>query len=166
VTTSIAAKEPFTSAELIEAIESTEMAGVRAALVHYGERSDSLASALRARGADLEEICLYEWQLPESIEPLRILVDDVIAGEVDAVAFTSKVQCRHLFQVAALMGREKPLAAALNTKTTVAVIGPVCRTALREHGVISHVMPATPKMGPLVAAIAEYFELTNPNPEP
>jgi len=44
---------------------------------------------------------------------------------------------------------------------TVAVIGPVCRAALKEHGVASRVMPAVPKMGPLIAALAEYFDLTS-----
>jgi uroporphyrinogen-III synthase len=108
---------------------------------------------------------LYEWQLPETTGPLRLLVDDVIAGRVDVVAFTSQVQCRHLFQVAASMGRDRELAAALNDRTTVGVIGPVCRAALREHGVVSHVMPATPKMAPLVAAIAEYLEHTGSSTE-
>jgi uroporphyrinogen-III synthase len=158
VPTTIAAREPFTTVELLQALDRFEFAAATVALVHYGERSVALASALEARGARLDEICLYEWQLPDAIEPLCALVRDVIAGGVDAVAFTSKVQCTHLFLVAAQMGCDSALASALNDRTTVAVIGPVCRAALREHGVISHVMPATPKMAPLVAAIAEYFE--------
>jgi uroporphyrinogen-III synthase len=160
VPTAISAREPFTSAELLDALQSIDVAGVAAALVHYGERNEPLAAALRNRGAHLRELCLYEWQLPENVEPLRELIADLVQARVDAVAFTSKVQCRHLFQVAAAMGCAGDLVDALNSKTTVAVIGPVCRAALREHGVTSHVMPATPKMAPLVAAIAEHFEST------
>jgi uroporphyrinogen-III synthase len=104
---------------------------------------------------------LYECLLPEHAGPLGALITDVTHGRVDAVAFTSKVQCRHLFLAAAQSGREEELAAALNDRTTVAVIGPVCRAALRAHGVVSRVMPATPKMAPLVAAIAEYFDLSS-----
>jgi uroporphyrinogen-III synthase len=165
VSTTIAAREPFTSAELLDALQSIALAGVDAALVHYGERNEPLAEALRHRGARVEELCLYEWQLPDNVEPLRELIADVIEARVDAVAFTSKVQCRHLFQVAAAMGCARDLADALNARTTVAVIGPVCRAALREHGVTSHVMPATPKMAPLVAAIAEYLEPTHSETE-
>src|SRR5262249_16214106 len=128
------------------------------ALLHYGERNEPLADALRNRGARLEELCLYEWQLPENVDPLRELIADVLQARVDVVAFTSKVQCRHLFQIAATMGCAGDLADALNAKTTVAAIGPVCRAALREHGVTSDVMPATPKMAPMIAAIAEYLE--------
>jgi uroporphyrinogen-III synthase len=158
VPTHISAREPFTSAELLDALQATELAGIDAALVHYGERNEPLAEALRNRGAHVQELCLYEWQLPDNLEPLRELIADVIQARVDVVAFTSKVQCRHLFQVAASMGCAADLADALNARTTVAVIGPVCRAALREHGVMSHVMPATPKMAPLVAAIAEYLD--------
>jgi uroporphyrinogen-III synthase len=129
------------------------------ALVHYGERNALLAAALRERGACLEELCLYEWLLPDTVEPLRGLVVDVIDGRVDAVAFTSQVQCRHLFRIASDMGRADELRDGLNTRTTVAVIGPVCRAVLKEHGVIARVMPAVPKMAPLIAALAEYADL-------
>jgi uroporphyrinogen-III synthase len=167
VPTHVTAREPFTSAELLDALQSTDVAGRDVALVHYGERNEPLAEALRSRGARVHELCLYEWQLPENVEPLRELIGDVINGCVDAVAFTSKVQCRHLFDLAAAMGCAGELAGALNARTTVAVIGPVCRAALRDHGVTSHVMPATPKMAPLVAAIAEYLESTRTtNAEP
>jgi len=154
-------REPFTTTELLDAVRAVDLTGRHVALVHYGERNAPLAAALQERGADLEEICLYEWLLPETVEPLRALVVDVIGGGVDAVAFTSQVQCRHLFQIAADMGRAEALTDALNTRTTVAVIGPVCRAALKEHGVNPRVMPAVPKMGPLMAALAEYHDLTS-----
>jgi len=161
------AHDPFTTTELLQALQPVDLAGADVALVHYGERNATLASALRARRVRLEEICLYEWLLPETVEPLRALVVDVIDGRLDAVAFTSQVQCRHLFQIAGDMGRADALTDALNTRTTVAVIGPVCRAALKEHGVIPRVMPATPKMGPLIAALAEYLDLTSRSaPEP
>jgi len=98
VPTHLSAREPFTSAELLEALQSVELANLEVALVHYGERNEPLAAALRSRGARVEELCLYEWQLPENVDPLRELIADVIQARVDVVAFTSKVQCRHLFQ--------------------------------------------------------------------
>lgn len=121
-------------------------------------RADSeLSAVVRRYGGEPR---LYDCLLPDGTAPLGALIDDVSGGRVDAVAFTSKVQCRQLFQNAAHTGRKEELAAVLNERTTVAVIGPVCRAALREHGVVSRVMPATPKMAPLVAAIAEYFDLS------
>jgi uroporphyrinogen-III synthase len=48
----------------------------------------------------------------------------------------------------------------LTSDVSVVAIGPVCASALRSVGVIPHVQPAHPKMGPMVAALADYFELT------
>ena len=93
--------EPYTTTELLDALSGVDLAGKGVALVHYGEPNHALADALRARGAALEELCLYEWLMPEDVEPLKTLVRELVDERVDAIAFTSQVQCRHLFQVAA-----------------------------------------------------------------
>jgi uroporphyrinogen-III synthase len=117
-------------------------------------------AALAARGARLEELSLYEWKMPEDVEPLNTLVRETIAGRVDAIAFTSEIQCRHLFRVADDRGLSGQLADALNTNTIVAAIGPVCADALQALGVTPDVIPARTRMGSLIGALAEYFELT------
>ena len=128
--------------------------------MHYGERNAALAAALEARGARLEELSLYEWKLPDDIEPLKSLVQELIEKRVDAIAFTNEIQCRHLFRVADDMGLARQLALALNTDTIVAAIGPVCADSLQVLGVTPDVIPAQPSMGSMVTALAEYFELT------
>ena len=101
----IAPVEPYTTTELLDALSDLDLAGKGVALVHYGEPNHALADALRARGAALEELCLYEWMLPEDVEPLKTLVGELVDGRVEAIAFTSQVQWRHLFQVAVDLGR-------------------------------------------------------------
>ena len=155
----LSAAEPFTTTELLDALLAIDLDGKDVALVHYGERNSALADALEARGAALEELCLYEWVMPDDVEPLRTLVRDLIAGRVDAVAFTSQVQCRHLFQIAADLGKSEDLVDALSSRVVVAAIGPVCAAALKALGVTPRVLPAHPKMGPMIAALADYFEL-------
>jgi uroporphyrinogen-III synthase len=156
---SISAGDPYTTAELLEAIAGLELAGRRVALLHYGERNPRLAEALLARGAQLEELCLYEWLLPEKLGPLRDLIQELIEGQVDAIAFTCQVQVRHLFHVAVEAGQAQTLAHALNTRTIVASIGPNCSAALLAAGVTPHVVPAHPKMGPLIVALAGDWRL-------
>lgn len=157
----VSAAEPYTTAELLDALKGIDLAGRRVAIVHYGERNRPLAVALEERGAALDELCLYEWLMPEDLVPLHTLVGELIDGAVDAIAFTSQIQCRHLFQVAADMTRSDDLTRALNTRTVVAAIGPVCDAALRTFGVVARVQPAHPKMGPMIAALADYFDLTS-----
>ena len=130
------------------------------ALAHYGERNTALADELRHRGARLDEVCPYEWALPEDTAPLRELVR-TIATSVDAVAFTSQIQVRNLFAVAAQLGLTEQVKAALNDDVIVAAVGPVCADALKAAGVVPDVQPADPKMGPLLLALADYIELTS-----
>lgn len=154
----VTTREPHTTAELMAALETLPLAGAQVALLHYGERNLPLAEALRARGALVTELCLYEWQLPADTTPLVMLIQAIINGEMDAVAFTSQIQARHLFQIAAASGRADQLRAALNDKTVVASIGPTCTAALRSFGVTPQVEPAHPKMAPLLQALMKHFD--------
>jgi uroporphyrinogen-III synthase len=156
----IVPRKPFTTGEVLEALSGVELAGRRVGVVHYGERNAALADALRARGAELDEACPYEWALPADVEPLRAIVRDP-ASQIDAVAFTSQIQVRNLFAVATELDRAAALAAALRDDIIVAAVGPVCAAALKEIGVTPDVQPADPKMGPLLTALAEYVELTS-----
>ncbi|HEX4949823.1 MAG TPA: uroporphyrinogen-III synthase [Blastocatellia bacterium] len=153
----VTTSEPHTTAELIAACKTIDLTGQTVAVLHYGERNAQLAAALQTQGATLFELCLYEWQLPENLEPLRTMIAETIAGRVDAVAFTSQVQARHLFHVAEESGQADELRLALQTKTTVASIGPTCSDALRALGIAPQIEPEHPKMGFLVIAMQEYF---------
>ena len=152
-------EEPYTTKELLEALNAIDLQDRGVALLHYGERNLPLADALRERGAVVEELCLYEWQLPDDVEPLKALVRSLVDRRMDAIAFTSQIQCRHLFDVAATLGLSSELVDALNGDIIVAAIGPVCSSALNAYGVAPDVLPAHPKMGPLITALADYIEL-------
>ena len=154
----ITAAEPWTTKELLDALMAVDLQGRTVALVHYGEPNAMFAAALSARGALLEELSLYEWKLPDDIEPLQMLVKELVEGRMDAIAFTTQIQCRHLFRIAADLGLCERLAKALNADAVVAAVGPVCADALRVFGVTPNVVPVRPKMGPMIAALADYFD--------
>jgi len=160
VQVNITAAEPHTTVEVLQALESIDLSGKRVGLVHYGERNDAATAGLTARGASVDEVCLYEWRLPEGTGALEKLISEIIAGRVDAIAVTSQIQIRHLFEVADKLGKRDALADALNRQSVVAAVGPVCATALRSFGVIPHVQPSHPKMGPMMIALSDYFDLT------
>lgn len=157
----INAPSPYTTTELLAAMATLELKDKRAAILHYGERNQALTQTLRARGAQLTELCLYEWQLPEDTTPLKKLIAELPGGAFDAVLFTSQIQARHLFQIAREMNRADELLEALNNKTVVASIGPTCSEALRALGVEPRVEPENPKMAPLLMALIYYFAVTS-----
>jgi uroporphyrinogen-III synthase len=160
VAVAIQAQAPYTTSELLEAMAGLALQGQGVALLHYGERNVALAAALQAQGAQLDELCLYEWLLPTSLSPLQTLVQELIVGQVDVIAFTSQIQIRHLWHVATSLGLAEALTQALRTRLTVAVVGPTCAAALTTLGVTPHVVPTHPKMGPMVMALAAYLDRT------
>lgn len=150
---------PYTTGDVIDtlaSIDGVEGAGA-VALIHYGERNVAIADALRERGCAVIDVSVYEWALPADLGPLEGLVETLVEGRVDAVAFTSQVQVRHLFEIAGRMKRTLKLIHALNSRVVVAAVGPTCAAALRAVGVTPVVVPENPKMGPMVVALALYL---------
>ena len=81
----------------------------------YGISNVELLDALRARGAHVKAVPVYQWTLPQDLEPLRDAVTAVTRAEVDVVILTSGVQLAHLFLVAAEMGASSSCGAGCNT---------------------------------------------------
>ena len=156
------ARSPHTTAELLEVLPGSMVSGKSILLLHDGGGNPALVDALRARGAWVEEVRSYEWRLPDDLAPIEGLVEELIDGRVDAIAFTSQVQIRHLFQVATRMNRSAALLHALRHRTVVGSIGPTCSTALADVGVPPHVVASPPRMRPLITAVGEFLAARQP----
>lgn len=150
---SVTVPEPYTTDDVLRTLRGLTLRGAGVALMHYGERSAALAEALCAMGAEVRELCLYQWRLPEDLAPLERLVCEVVRGGVDAVAFTSQVQVRHLLHVAYGLGMGERLREAMDSRVVVAAVGPTCAAALAAAGITPAVVPSNPKMGPMVVAL-------------
>ena len=157
----VSASEPFTTTDLLVVMEPLALKDARVALLHYGEPNAELTAWLQTRGAQLHELTMYEWQLPEDAAPLHDLIARLPRGEFDAVVFTSQIQARHQFQIAEASGQVETLRAALNAQTVTASIGPTCTAALRALGVVPRIEPENPKMGHLVVALGQHFAAAN-----
>ncbi len=148
---------PYTTKELLDALTALPVRGKRLMVLQYGERNAALMSALSEQCASVDELCLYEWQLPVDTTPMTSLIDDLLDGCIDVITFTSQVQIRHLYVIAA--ANDVPaneLSDALNSKTIVCAVGPTCAAALADVGVATDTQPEYPKMGHMVNALAEY----------
>lgn len=154
----VAAPEPNTSHELLEVLRPLGLKGKRVGLQHYGEVNAFLRDALLAEGAEIVEVSVYRWAMPEDPAPLARFIDDVTAGGIAAVCATSQSQVDNLFALAEHFGKSEPLRASLNGPVVVVAVGPVCRSAWERHGVEVDVMPEHPKMGHMVVALAEHLQ--------
>ena len=146
------AKDPFTTAEVLESLVDMSLRGERVVVQRYGGANVELEKALLEKGAEIAEIPTYRWALPADTAPMLRLLDALGRREIDATVFTNAAQVHNLFALAEQNGRNSSLAVDLN-RTLVASIGPVSTAALREHGVKIALEASPPKLGPLVAAL-------------
>jgi uroporphyrinogen-III synthase len=158
----LTARESFTSAELLDALATIDVGRRHVLLFCCGERHETLAETLIARGAELSERWLYRWRLPEDTSDMERLVDELVAGSIDGIAITCQIQFRHLREVADRMGKARELVRALDERVVVGAVGPTCRAVLNAYGVRVRVQPEHPKMGPLVVSLMRHLHQRNP----
>jgi uroporphyrinogen-III synthase len=146
------AADPFTTHEVLAAIQDLQLKDARVIVQRYGTVNAELDRALEARGAQVVEIPTYRWSLPQDTGPLTELIGALERREMDATVFTNAEQVRNLFAVARQLGKADALRAALN-RTLVASIGPVASAALREAKVDVGVEASPPKLGALLSSL-------------
>lgn len=151
--------EPYTTEDLIESIAAMEFAGREVAVQAYGGPNNLLKRSLQERGANVREVALYRWGLPDDVSPVLELIRRLDQGRVDAVAFTSQPQVPNLLAIARQSNLEDTLRRCLGSDSVVvASVGPVCTRRLLENGLPVDVEPEHPHMGSLVVALAEHFQ--------
>jgi uroporphyrinogen III methyltransferase / synthase len=116
--------ERFVAEALVEALGDVEVAGKRVLVARAAEARDVLPGALRARGAEVDVVALYE-TVREEPSPEAVAA----AGVAEYVTFTSSSTVRNLTEA---LGERFPRAAR------VVSIGPVTSEAAREAGLEVH----------------------------
>jgi uroporphyrinogen-III synthase len=152
VPVAVTVPEPNTWRELLAATASRTERSI--AVQEYGKSNPELLDGLRTRGAEVTAVRVYQWDLPENIEPLREAVRRVAEGQADVAMFTTSIQLTHLFRIAAEVGLEEAVLNGLR-RMVIASIGPTTSEALEEFGIQPDIVPSHPKMGFLVKETAE-----------
>jgi uroporphyrinogen-III synthase len=147
----VEAKAPTTSG-VIEVLKPLDLKGRRVALQLYGNDPNMmLQTFLRERGVVLTTVAPYVYGNAADAATVSALLERMAAGEVDAIAFTSKLQIERLVseQPAQLVKR------ALS-RTLIAAVGPIVAESIRAHG---FEVASSPEhswfMKPLVVALSE-----------
>ena len=123
-----------------------------------------MTRSLRDLGADVREVTLYTWGLPEDTSQASKMIENLGRGEIHALAFTSQPQVGNLLTIASQRGQEETLRSILALElvgvepVVVGSIGPVCTRRLTEAGIRIDVEPEHPHMGNLVMALGDYFQ--------
>jgi uroporphyrinogen-III synthase len=147
--------EPNTWREVLTTLDSgAGIRGKRIAIQEYGIPNQDLISGLQSRGATVAAIPIYRWALPEDLGPLREAIQKILSGAADLALFTNGAQVDHLFKVAGDGNNADALRRAFE-RVVIGSVGPVCTEVLKQFGLQPDIEPTHPKMGSLIAELAE-----------
>ncbi|HEX5141249.1 MAG TPA: uroporphyrinogen-III C-methyltransferase [Dehalococcoidia bacterium] len=136
----------FSSAGLIDSLP-LDIGGAHF-LLPRGAGGVDLRGPLRARGAIVEEIALYESVAPSAIDPEVLQM--IRSGEIDVATFASSSTVRNL---ASILGDDF----AHLGDAVIACIGPVTADTAREAGLAVAVEPSTHTIPALVEALKAHY---------
>ncbi|MBK5306946.1 MAG: uroporphyrinogen-III synthase [Frankiaceae bacterium] len=140
--------------EVLTKLLAEGVAGRRVAVQLHGEPLPDFCAALRAAGAEVLEVPVYRWLPAEDGRPLRRLVEQVAAGQVDCVTFTSAPAVMAMLAIADEERRRDAVLDALRGAVLAACVGPVTAAPLERLGVTT-VQPQRARLGALVRTVVE-----------
>jgi uroporphyrinogen-III synthase len=130
-----------TTAGVIEVLRDLPLGGRRVAVQLYGEDPNRvLVDFLVDKGALVLPVAPYRYAPATHDEKVATLIEDLSAGLLDGIAFTTAVQVDRLFQVARRRDAEESLRRGLG-RVHVAAVGPVVIEAMQRHGVRADAVP-------------------------
>lgn len=153
----VTAPEPCTWREMVHALDGAfgpSLEGLRVAVQEYGETNQELLEALSEHHVEWTRVPVYQWALPDDLEPLRNSVRSIAAGILDAIVFLTAIQVTHLFRVAEQMDAADALRAGMR-QSLILSIGPSTTEELARYGVEPDFEPSHPKMGFLMNEASE-----------
>ncbi|MBX6359243.1 MAG: uroporphyrinogen-III synthase [Acidobacterium ailaaui] len=154
----VSAPEPCTWREVLSSLDNAfgdELKQFHVAVQEYGASNPELLTGLTERSKEVTKVPVYQWALPEDLQPLRECVLGIANGSVDVALFMTAVQVIHLFQVAEQMNFVEDLRRGLESIAVIS-IGPTTSEELRHYGIVPDFEPSHPKMGFLVNEAAQY----------
>ncbi len=147
----VEATEPTTEG-VIQSLSTQSLEGRRVAVQLYGNDPNlALMRFLRERHAQVTPVAPYVYGNAADDITVHALLERMAGGEVDAIAFTSKLQVERL-----VTQHPAPLVRRALTRTRIAAVGPIVAEAVRAAG---FEVASTPEhswfMKPLVVALSE-----------
>ena len=121
---------------------------------HGGDPAGVFDALPRAVGRPPLEVVVYRWRLPDDRTPALRLVEEAVAGRLDALTFTSAPAAANLVAIARDAGLESPL---LHSPAAVVCVGPVCGEAVQALGFRPPVVGRPARLGGMIRALSEHL---------
>lgn len=133
--------EKYSSDGLLEALKGTDLKGKKIRIPRTSNATPTLTNQLKAQGADVEEIHIYESGLPVDEELKTKFYTDLTNGHINAILFGSGLSAKNIFRMLTEKASMALLRQTIAQKVTVVAIGPTTAEALRELEIKVDVIP-------------------------
>jgi uroporphyrinogen-III synthase len=152
----VVSPEPFTWRAMMSALEEklgSSLEGMNLAVQEYGTSNPELLTALAEKSISITRLLVYQWALPEDIQPLREAILALAHGHVDVILFMNAGQVMHLFLISERMGYTEALHEGFRS-TLIGSIGPSTTEGMAAYGLHPDYEPTQSKMGFLINELA------------
>lgn len=140
--------------EVLDYLLEHGVEGKTIAIQQHGEPQDDVAEVLLGAGANVVNVPVYRWILPQDLSEVKRLVSMTIAGQVDCITFTSAPAVLGLIEVAVQMELEEQLLLSLRSVCMPVCVGPVCSSPLQRRG-ITPLTPDRSRLGAMIHTVAD-----------
>lgn len=151
----------YSSEGLLESFQDESLKGKKIRIPRTSNATPILADELRKRGAEVEEIYVYESGLPEDEKLKSQFYVDLTSGKIDALVFGSGLSARNIFKMLAEKAPMEQIRSLIKGKVTVVAIGPTTAEALEELQIEVDVVPEDYLFEKALSALAQFW--VNPN---
>lgn len=141
-----------------ERLLAEDLRGRRVAIQLHGDNRQDLSRLLIGAGAEVIELPVYRWTLPDERGPAARLIEAVAQAGVDAVTFTAGPAVRNFMTLADEVRLGREVLAAFNGPVAAICVGPVCAAAAVEEGIAAPRFPERWRLGPMVRLVAEALQ--------
>jgi uroporphyrinogen-III synthase len=139
LTPTLIAQTPTTDG-VIASLRTLTLNGLIVGVQFYNESNPPLMQYLHEAGATAIAVQPYVYAPAVDADRVVGLIEQMAAGKVDAIVFTSSPQIDRLFEVAQERSHMDLLRTGL-ARTLVAAVGPIVQDNLHKRGVHVHVCP-------------------------
>jgi len=147
----------YTSEEIMATLQQRGVSGKTIRIPRTTGANPNFTNKLKEMGALVQEIHVYESELPTDTAVTEKFAKDLTLMKINAIVFGSSLCVKNLFQILNKQIPAEKLRDLLNKKVTVVAIGPVTAETLVKMGVKVDVMPETHLFEEAVSALARYW---------
>lgn len=148
----------YSSEGLIESFQNLSISGKRIRIPRTSNASPTLADKLIEKGADVEEIYVYESSLPADEELKEKFYKDLASGKIDALVFGSGLSAKNIFKMLTEKASMEQLRKVIKDRVTTVAIGPTTAQALEEMNIRVDVMPEDYLFEKALTALADFWK--------